>query len=393
MDLVPLLLTLLSAAAPRAADAPPGLFTTRGGLAYVQFCSTCHRRDGGGVDGMFPPLAGNPAIEERDPATLVHVALTGWTTAETPGTPRTWAMPGFARLSDAEIAEILGFVRATWGGVTGSVRAADVGAARARLAPAAKDVPGFEPPRFADLLASPDAARLVRGLRLHLETKTLLPGNVGASASCASCHLGAGTVADGAPFVGVAASFPAYNARAGKVISLADRINGCFRRSMNGKPLAAGSPELADMQAYFGWMKGRATKGAPIPGRGVGKVDPALRPDAGNGRRVYAARCAVCHGARGEGLRGAGGELVYPPLWGDGAFNIGAGIARTYTAAAFVRANMPIASRDRFPLGQGGLTDQEAVDVAEYFTHQPRPDFPGKALDWPKGEKPPDARY
>lgn len=60
-------------------------------------------------------------------------------------------------------------------------------------------------------------------------------------------------------------------------------------------------------------------------------------------------------------------------------------MARTYTAAAFVKHNMP--------LGQPNtLSDQEAVDVAEYFTHQPRPGFAGMAGDWPKGDKPKDAR-
>ena len=76
---------------------------------------------------------------------------------------------------------------------------------------------------------------------------------------------------------------------------------------------------------------------------------------------------------------------MFPPLAGKDSFNVGAGMARTYTAAAFVKHNMP--------LGQPNtLTDQEAVDVAEYFTHLSRPDFPAKSNDWPKGDKPKDAR-
>jgi thiosulfate dehydrogenase len=101
----------------------------------------------------------------------------------------------------------------------------------------------------------------------------------------------------------------------------------------------------------------------------------------------------VCHGADGEGLKRADGRLIFPPLWGDQSFNIGAGMARTYTAAAFVKRNMPIGFHEKFPLGQGGLSDQEALDVAEYFSHQPRPDFPDKVKDWPNGSRPADARY
>lgn len=54
---------------------------------------------------------------------------------------------------------------------------------------------------------------------------------------------------------------------------------------------------------------------------------------------------------------------------------------------------MPIGFHRGFPLGQGGLSDQDAVDVAHYFSHMARPDFAGKANDWPKDKKPSDARF
>jgi thiosulfate dehydrogenase len=108
--------------------------------------------------------------------------------------------------------------------------------------------------------------------------------------------------------------------------------------------------------------------------------------DAGRGKEVFAARCVVCHGANGEGQFSPAGETLVPPLWGARSFNIGAGMARLGNAAAFVKHNMP--------LGQGEtLSDQEAYDVALYFTTQPRPDFARKDKDWPKGDKPKDARY
>jgi thiosulfate dehydrogenase len=39
---------------------------------------------------------------------------------------------------------------------------------------------------------------------------------------------------------------------------------------------------------------------------------------------------------------------------------------------------------EKSPLGQGGLSDQDAVDVAAYFSHMPRPDFPDKVKEWPR---------
>lgn len=375
------------------ARVPETLFTTRGGLGYIQFCGDCHRADGGGVDKIFPTLAGNPTVISKDASTLVHIILTGGQTAATATHPRVFTMPAFARLGDRELAEILSFVRASWGDGAPPVDVATVSKMRAELDPKTTDSSKFDTPRLADMLMAANAEQLVRGMRLNLETRTLLPDHVGDQLNCTSCHLNAGTVADGSPYVGVSAFFPSYGARAGKIITLEERINGCFRRSMNGKPLAKDSPDMQAMVAYFDWMKRETKPEDKVAGRGIGKIDKKIVPNSENGRKVYADQCAICHGENGEGLKNAAGQMVYPPLWGDESFNIGAGMARTYTAAAFVKRNMPIGFHDKFPLGQGGLSDQDAVDVAEYFSHQPRPDFPDKVKDWPKDPKPSDARY
>jgi len=108
--------------------------------------------------------------------------------------------------------------------------------------------------------------------------------------------------------------------------------------------------------------------------------------DPQRGESVYAMKCAACHGPDGQGRRGANGEYLSPALWGPESFNIGAGMARLSNAAGFVKTNMP--------LGKGEmLTDADAIDVAAYFMRQPRPDFPAKLRDWPKGGKPDDAPY
>ncbi|XBA62028.1 c-type cytochrome [Herbaspirillum huttiense] len=383
-------------AAPVAAAIPADLYLSRGGLGYVQFCATCHRSDGNGVQGLFPPLAGNPTLQSHEPASLIHIMLTGWRAARTHAQPKAMSMPAFSALSDGEIAEILNFARASWGGrQQADISERQVARLRAELGaqPANTVGPRFEAPRLADMLKEKNATQLILGARLNIETGRLLPQHVGNGLNCASCHLNAGTVGGGSPYVGVSAAFPTYAARAGRVITLEDRINGCFPRSMNGKPLPPGSQDMQAMLAYIEWMRRDAQPGEKVPGRGIGKIDQKLKPDPVNGERIYHAQCAACHGAQGEGIRSPSGQWVYPALWGAQSFNIGAGMARTYTAAAFVKRNMPIALHDRFPLGQGGLSDQEAVDVAEFFTHQPRPDFAPKTRDWPRDKKPADARY
>ena len=370
-----------------------GLFATRGGLGYVQFCSACHRLDGRGIDDFFPPLAQNRSILSADPTSVIHVVLSGWKSAATQAYPRAFAMPNFSSLSDGELAEIITFVRSRWGNQGGAVSPAAIRSMRDTLGLAPEAPSKFAVPRFASMLERPNARQLVDGMRLMIETKDHAPGAVGNSLACASCHLNGGTVAKASPFVGISALFPLYAPRAGRTIDFKDRINACFKRSMNGKALEKNSPELQAMVAYVDWMKTETKANEPIPGRGVGKFGPTLVPDPDHGKLVYENQCAICHGSHGEGLKQADGTQVFPPLWGDASFNIGAGMGRTYTAAGFVKNNMPIANTLKFPMGQGGLTDQEAIDVAEYFSHMERPDFPDKVKDWPNGGKPPDARY
>lgn len=375
-------------------NVPADLYRTRGGLGYLQFCADCHRSDGAGVDGIFPPLAGNRSLQSDNASTLIHIMLTGWSTPVTQAHSRPLTMPAFAQLGNQEIADILNFTRRNWGRKDApEVQAKDVQSLRKTLDAKGENSRPFETPRLASMLDEKNADQLVYGARLNIETRDLLPKNVGNALNCASCHLNAGTVADGSPYIGISAFFPSYAPRAGRVITLEDRINGCFLRSMNGKPLPLDSDEMKAMVALFDWMRNETKPEDKVEGRGVGKISQQIIPNAENGKQIYTQQCALCHGADGEGIKNAKGQWVYPPLWGDESFNIGAGLARTYTAAAFVKRNMPIAFHGNFPLGQGGLSDQDAVDVAEYFSHQPRPDFAPKLKDWPNGKKPADARY
>ena len=220
---------------------------------------------------------------------------------------------------------------------------------------------------------------------LITDTKTLLPRNVGSGLTCANCHLGAGTRPDAGPFVGLWGVFPEYNSRDGRIDSLQQRINDCFLRSMNGKPLGLDSVEMNAMLMYVRWLSTGVPVGEDVVGRGMGTIDTALKPNAVRGKQVYAQKCASCHVDDGAGIRNPAGGYVFPPVWGNASFNVGAGMARTYTAAAFIKHKMP--------LGQGGtLSEQDAVDVADYVAHQPRPAFAPAKADYAMGAKPQDAR-
>lgn len=207
-----------------------------------------------------------------------------------------------------------------------------------------------------------------QGQKLMDDTQRLLPKNVGNGLNCSSCHLSGGTVPKTAPFVGLWGVFPEFNARDAKVVTLSQRINDCFERSMNGKPLVYNSDEMVNMLAYIQWLSTGVPTGQSVKGRGFEAIDPKLTSDRSRGQALYAQKCASCHGAEGAGLKLPTGSYVFPPLWGNESFNDGAGMTRTITAAAFIRAKMPIGQ-------DNSLTEQEAMDIADFFVHQPRPAF------------------
>jgi len=254
---------------------------------------------------------------------------------------------------------------------------------------------GALPQRPASSLISPDertipAGRMgdvIRyGQKVLTNTQTYAKQYVGNGLNCTSCHLNGGRTAYSAPWVGVWGVFPEYRSRNDAMNALQDRVNDCFERSMNGKALPANSDEMYGILAYMWWLSKDVPTGVSVVGRGLQRIRAESTPDPGRGKEIYAAKCVACHMPNGEGMRKPNGEYLFPPLWGPESFNIGAGMARLSNAAAFVKANMPIGQEDT-------LTVQEAFDVAAYFTQQPRPDFPGKERDWPKGDKPKDARY
>ena len=239
--------------------------------------------------------------------------------------------------------------------------------------------PGYRVPADSLIPAGVMGASIRRGRAILLSARDSLPGHAGNRLTCTNCHREAGTSAFSGPWVGSFASFPQYNARAGRVIRMEDRVNECLRRSLNGKPLATDGRDMNDIVAYMAFLSTGIPHGPRAPWLGYRRLAPR-KGDGAAGQQVYAENCARCHGKLGEGT------AVAPPLWGGESFAIGAGMARLQTAAAFIRWNMPF---DR----PGLLTDSQAFDVAAFVLSHSRPDTPFKERDWPNGDAPEDAAY
>jgi len=236
-----------------------------------------------------------------------------------------------------------------------------------------------------------DLGKLVKlgeDIMLHTDTHPLTKDLVGNKLNCASCHLkgsdGKPGTADGiGTFIGTATAFPAYSKREKTVQSLQDRANNCFMRSMNGKRPIIDSEASMAMYAYITWL----SEGMPMKmdtkrpcspnnsarwaknAKKFAKIQKkATHANYENGKKIFVAKCASCHGDHGQGMG------TFPPLWGKDAkgkwlsYNTGAGMSKLNKGAAWVQSNMP--------LGQGGtLKDQEAADVMLYVDAQERAPF------------------
>lgn len=106
-----------------------------GALVYLDNCNACHLSDGSGANRTFPDLTKNEAVSAKDPISLIHLVLAGSSIPSTQTAPSAFAMPGFGwRLSDEEVADVLSFVRGSWGNQATAINSHEVGRIRKILA-------------------------------------------------------------------------------------------------------------------------------------------------------------------------------------------------------------------------------------------------------------------
>lgn len=103
----------------------------RGSETYRTHCADCHGVNGQGQPPAAPALAGNRAVTLGDPANLIRVLLYGGYPPGTAGNPQPFGMPPYhGTLSNAEIADLLSYLRAAWGNQAGPVRDFEVAGQR-----------------------------------------------------------------------------------------------------------------------------------------------------------------------------------------------------------------------------------------------------------------------
>jgi thiosulfate dehydrogenase len=322
-------------------------------------CSQCHGPGGSGVGAVFPKLAGQSA-------TYLANQLKRWKKGQRHDDPMGLMAGVAAKLDAREIAAVAAYYASL---PSAALAPMPTVSDKAPVAQKTTIAAPFSPPPE-DAIPNTKFGEIVRlGEAIFVDTQHHARGLVGNRLQCANCHIDAGRLANAAPLWAAYVAYPAYRAKNDKVNTFEERMQGCFRFSMNGKAPPAGDKILVALETYAYFLAKGAPTGLDLPGRGYPKLPKPAKLDYAHGQAVYATHCTLCHGADGQGQMSAQGDSVFPPLWGAHSFNWGAGMGSIADAAGFVKANMP--------LGQGGsLSDADAWDVATYIDSQERPQDP-----------------
>lgn len=96
---------------------------------YKKHCVSCHQGDGSGVPSMYPPLKDDKRVL-GEKAPLIKVILKGEKGPVLNKDDYMGAMASYKHLSDSEIADLLTYIRTSFGNDGGAVKSEEVAEVR-----------------------------------------------------------------------------------------------------------------------------------------------------------------------------------------------------------------------------------------------------------------------
>jgi len=104
-----------------------------GEKVYKKFCISCHQADGGGVPHLTPPLI-NTSYVLGDKETMIKILLNGLKNVDIDEESYSNPMPPLGSvLKDQQIADVLTYVRNTFGNKAAVVTVAEVKEVRSKI--------------------------------------------------------------------------------------------------------------------------------------------------------------------------------------------------------------------------------------------------------------------
>ncbi|MCP4701046.1 MAG: c-type cytochrome [Gammaproteobacteria bacterium] len=232
----------------------------------------------------------------------------------------------------------------------------------------------FIPPYVADIPEDKYGDIVEWGRKIFSNTQIYGKRYTGNGLNCTSCHLSEGRQPNAAPLWAAYPKYPMYRKKTRNVVTFEERIQDCFKYSMDGIAPTVDAPEMEALVTYAHWLSTGAPVNTDLPGGGFFHVGKPEDAQAGRGKDLYDVQCAFCHGLNGKGQKHTKHKgYMFPPLWGQDSFNRAAGLSNAKTMAQFIYANMPLGAS--FSLGE-----QDAWDIAMYIWLQDRPFDPRKSV-------------
>ncbi len=226
------------------------------------------------------------------------------------------------------------------------------------------------------------APYVVKGCNIFTETARNRPAGYGfwkTRMNCSSCHMDAGGKEYAAHVGDALVNYPGVYSSNNIVFTNRMRIARCYAHSINEILYGANSEHYKLITLYMAWLaeKEQLRVGEHRPSRGIHNIRGTAARHASiiAGQKSYAQKCEICHGPAGYGsdrfdrLR----DFSPPPINGSEAFVHTATLSYSSRFASFILNNMPPGATHEAPL----LSEQEALDIAEFIRVQTRPSAPG----------------
>jgi len=235
-----------------------------------------------------------------------------------------------------------------------------------------------------------EVVKLGEDILLHTNTNPLSKGYVNSKLQCVNCHRKgrdgrAGTSDKIGTFIGTSTAFPAYSKRYDDIISLQNRIDGCFLRCMGGTKSVVNTKVGIAVESYITWLStgmdvNMSAKAPRTPlkiamwSKNRKKFKKLFAKVSHknylNGKKLYENKCASCHGVDGKGVG------TFPSLWGrdkEGhwlSYTADGSMAKLPNGATWIQDNMPLGNPQT-------LSDDEVVDITLYINAQERATYNG----------------
>ena len=182
----------------------------------------------------------------------------------------------------------------------------------------------FVPPEVGDIPTSKYGEMVKLGRNIFVDTQHYAKRYVGNGLNCSNCHLQEGRKAYAGPLWAAYPMYPEFRNKTRDVVTFEERVQDCFRFSMNGIAPTLDSPEIKAITSYAHWLSTGAPFNKELPGRGFARLGKPRDPTPFNGEKLYKESCASCHGKEGKGQKFTHRDgYMFPPLWGKDSFNRG----------------------------------------------------------------------